>query len=114
MKTDARRFARRLLLLRAWEREHIPLLTPLISLDVLLLAASHDGARGALPVKTFHLALMHSQDRVREVIKHLVEDDWLRLDEDGSDGRVKSVRPTEKLMIMLDEYERSAREMFEP
>lgn len=102
-----------MLLLRAWERDCLPLLTPLISVDVLLLAASRDGMNGAVPIKHFHLALNHSQDRVREVIKQLVEDDWLRIEADDTDGRVKSVRPTDRLMTMLGEYERSVCEMFD-
>ncbi len=113
MKTDVKRFARRMLLLRAWERERIPSLTPLISVDVLLLAASRDGVDGPSSIKLFHLALNYSQDRIREVIRKLVEDGWLRIEHYDGDGRVKCVRPTEKLITMLAEYECNVREMFE-
>jgi len=97
--------------MRAWEREHIPLPSPQISLDVLLLAASRDSENGDVQVKNFHLALKHSEDRVREIIKSLVADGWLRMDEHSDDGRVKLVRPTDKLMLLLGEYERSLIEM---
>lgn len=100
-----------MLIMHAWERDHVPMPAPQISLDILLFAASRDGSNGDVQVKNFHLALNHSEDRVREIIKQLVADEWLRFEVHNEDGRVKLVRPTEKLLIMLGEYERSLREI---
>ena len=80
-------------------------------MDVLLLAASRDTGNGDVQVKNFHLALKHSEDRVRDINKSLVADGWLRMDEHNEVGRVKLVRPTDKLMLLLGEYEHSLKEM---
>lgn len=90
--------------IRLWERQNIPLLTPLISLDILVLAASAKLQGKELAAKTFHLTLGYSEDRTREIIQHLEIDGWLRSSWSQEDKRMKIVTATEKLMRVMEGY----------
>ena len=81
------KLARRLLLLRSWERQHMPMAGSVIAGDIVLLAlAREDG--DAARVKDFHLSLHYSEDRVSQVLKALVRDGWLTMERDEDDRRI--------------------------
>ena len=54
------KLARRLLLLRSWERQHMPMAGSVIAGDIVLLALAREDGDAAL-VKDFHLSLHYSK-----------------------------------------------------
>ena len=64
---DGGKLARRLLLLRSWERQHMPMAGSIIAGDIVLLALARDDGDAAR-VKDFHLSLHYSEDRVSQVL----------------------------------------------
>lgn len=100
-------FARKLLMLRKWERDNIPLLSPQIALDILLHSAAAMGHRGPSPTKEFHLATGHSKDRVREVMRELVDQGLIRYLPDSRDARVRRIVATEAGLQLIEQYRTS-------
>lgn len=100
-------FARRLLALRKWEKDNIPLLSPQIALDILLFCTAAMGVREPAPTKEFHLMTGHSKDRVREVMKELSEQGLIRCVPDARDARVRRVVPTDAGLQLIEEYRKS-------
>ena len=99
------KLARRLLLLRSWERQNMPMSGSIIAGDIVLLAlAREDG--DAARVKDFHLSLHYSEDRVSQVLKELVRDGWLAMERDEADRRMRKVHASDRLRLLFDEYQR--------
>lgn len=98
-------FAHRILALRKWERNFVPLFTPQIALDILLFAAAAESAGTLASMKDFYLALGHSKDRTREVARSLLASQWIALSPDMRDARVKRVSLTDKGRDLLRQYQ---------
>lgn len=107
------KLARRLLLLRSWERQNMPMAGSMIAGDIVLLAlAREDG--DAARVKDFHLSLHYSEDRVSQVLKDLVRDGWLTMERDESDRRMRKVHASDRLRLLFGEYRRFLVELLLP
>lgn len=101
---DGGKLARRLLLLRSWERQNMPMAGSIIAGDIVLLAlAREDG--DAARVKDFHLSLHYSEDRVSQV-KELTRDGWLTIERDETDRRMRKVHASDRLLLLFGEYQR--------
>lgn len=107
---DGAKLARRLLLLRSWERQHMPMTGSIIAGDIVLLALARDDGDAAR-VKDFHLSLHYSEDRVSQVLKELVRDGWLIMERDEKDRRMRKVHASDRLVLLFDEYHRFLAEM---
>jgi DNA-binding MarR family transcriptional regulator len=99
------KLARRLLLLRSWERQNMPMAGSTIAGDIVLLALARDDGDAAR-VKDFHLSLHYSEDRVSQVLKVLVHDGWLVMERDEADRRMRKVYASDQLRLLFDEYQR--------
>ena len=99
------KLARRLLLLRSWERQNMPMAGSIIAGDIVLLAFARDDGDAAR-VKDFHLSLHYSEDRVSQVLKELTTDGWLTVERDESDRRMRKVHASDRLRLLFDEYQR--------
>lgn len=99
------KLARRLLLLRSWERQHMPMAGSTIASDIVLLALARDDGDAAR-VKDFHLSLHYSEDRVSQVLKELVRDGWLAMERDDDDRRMRKVHASDRLRLLFGEYRR--------
>ena len=104
------KLARRLLLLRSWERQNMPMAGSIIAGDIVLLAFARDDGDAAR-VKDFHLSLHYSEDRVSQVLKELVRDGWLTMERDEDDRRMRKVHASDRLALLFGEYQRSLFEM---
>lgn len=102
--------ARRLLLLRSWERQHMPMAGSLVAGDIVLLALARDDGNAAR-VKDFHLSLHYSEDRVSQVLKQLVREGWLTMERDEADKRMRKVHASDRLVLLFGEYQRSLVEL---
>lgn len=99
------KLARRLLLLRSWERQNMPMAGSIIAGDIVLLAlAREDG--DAARVKDFHLSLHYSEDRVSQVLKELTKEGWLTIERDEVDRRMRKVHASDRLRLLFSEYQR--------
>lgn len=77
-----------------------------IASDIVLLAIARDDGDAAR-VKDFHLSLLYSEDRVSQVLKTLVRDGWLTMEQDEKDRRMRKVHASDRLRLLFDEYQRS-------
>jgi hypothetical protein len=107
---DAGKLARRLLLLRSWERQNMPMTASIIAGDIVLLALARDDGDAAR-VKDFHLSLHYSEDRVSQVLKELTNDGWLTMERDEADKRMRKVHASDRLRMLFNEYQRFLLEM---
>jgi DNA-binding MarR family transcriptional regulator len=98
--------------LRLWERREIQLYSPQIALDILLHTTVATRRDQPAKIKHIHLAIGYSEDRVREIIKDLVANNFLELVRDQLDGRSKLVIPTAKTADILGKYIERARKTF--
>lgn len=99
------KLARRLLLLRSWERQNMPMAGSKIAGDIVLLALAREDGDPAR-VKDFHLSLHYSEDRVSQVLKELVREGWLTMERDNADRRMRKVYASDRLHLLFDEYRR--------
>lgn len=106
---DISQFAADLLAIRNWERGNIPHFKPQIALDVLLYAFVSSRRSKPSPTKEAHLEIGHSQDRVRETITMLVNENWLLREPCRNDRRVVRLQPTEQTMRLVLQYEQYVR-----
>lgn len=104
------KLARRLLLLRSWERQNMPMAGSIIAGDIVLLALAREGGDAAR-VKDFHLSLHYSEDRVSQVLKELAREGWLVMEQDEADRRMRKVYASDRLRLLFDEYQRSLLEV---
>lgn len=102
---EGAKLARRLLLLRSWERQHMPMAGSIIAGDIVLLALARDDGDAAR-VKDFHLSLHYSEDRVSQVLKELVREGWLTMERDEDDRRMRKVHASDRLVLLFGEYQR--------
>lgn len=97
-------FLENLLSMRSWERQNVPLYQPQIALDILLHSSACAAKGQPAKIKDIHLAIGHSQDRIREIIRELVNGDWLIPERDKHDGRARRVLPSPKCLSLLENY----------
>lgn len=100
---DKKEHCRLLTALRRWETKHIPLSTPKISLDLILLCCLHEAG---IPVKRIIHELGHSADRIRETLKELEIDGWIMTRANPCDSRAKIAYVTEKARSLMLEHAR--------
>jgi hypothetical protein len=104
MTLSAEAFAKKLKVIREWERANLPMNQPQIALDILIYGQLAGYEFGDAGMKDLHLNIQHSEDRVREVRKNLIMNGWLAIDPHGVDGRSKCIRPTPRLTSLFEEY----------
>ena len=102
---DLASFAASMLKLREWERSRVPMFAPQIALDVILYAVANLSSGQMARTKDFHLAIGNSQDRVREVMRFLENDGWIRSEADPSDARLKRIAPCKKSIDLVASYQ---------
>lgn len=94
--------------LRRWERSIVPFSSPQIALDVALYATLMRLENRVIPAKGAHLAVVHSADRVREIVSMLVADGWICRKSHPADGRVRLLEATDQLLALMVEYRKGA------
>lgn len=102
---DLAGFAASVLKLREWERSRVPMFAPQIALDVILYAVANLSSGQLARTKDFHLAIGNSQDRVREVMRFLENDGWIRSEADPTDARLKRIAPCQKSIDLVATYQ---------
>lgn len=99
-------FAHKLITLRKWERENLPMFAPQIAVDVLLHCAASALCDEPAASKEFHLATGHSKDRVREIVQQLIDLGVVCYLIDPRDTRVKRVMLTPRGATLVENYRR--------
>ncbi len=80
-----------------WTKGNVPFFGPQISLDIIIWLMTEGRDLRHSNLKNLHLAIGYSQDRTREVLRHLEMGGWVRIENSQRDGRSKHLVPTEKL-----------------
>lgn len=97
-------FAHKLMALRKWERENLPMFSPQIAMDVLLHCASSALYDEPAATKEFYLTTGYSKDRLREIAQQLIDQGLVCYLIDPQDTRVKRVMLTPKGALLVDRY----------
>jgi hypothetical protein len=97
---QAEEIARQLLAIRSWERRTLPLGNSLMAAEVIYLITSKASA-DPVRVKDLHLTLGYSEARVRQILHALADDGWLSVERHGIDGRMRSIRHTDRTALAL-------------
>jgi DNA-binding MarR family transcriptional regulator len=84
--------------------KHLPIQNSLIAYDLILLLSIHNYAQGHITVKQLFNSLPHSATAVRYHYKRFIDDGWLENYSDAKDKRIKYIRPTSKLIEMVNSY----------
>ena len=83
---------------------HLPIGHSFIPYDLLLQVYSHHIAEHGdqLNVKTLFGGLNYSDMGMRYHLSRLLDNNWIKIDRDSTDSRMKSVVPTEKTLARFD------------
>ena len=76
----------------------LPIQNSLIALDILNNVALNHVKEQPLPVKSLMGALPHSPAGLRHHYARLIDDGWIKTEPDGEDGRVRLVKPSDRLI----------------
>ena len=84
--------------------QHLPIGHSFIPYDLLLQVYSHHIAehRDQLNVKTLFAGLNHSDMGIRYHLNRLLDNNWIKIDSNSADSRMKSVVPTGKTLARFD------------
>lgn len=78
--------------------EELPVYDNMISLDIVLLILASHFSGNYIQIKSLTSSLPHSKTGISYSCKKLLEDGWILKTNNGADGRVKHLVPTQKLM----------------
>jgi DNA-binding MarR family transcriptional regulator len=97
--------------LRAWTKDHLPIENSLIAYDLILVLAINNYAKNNISIKELFASIPHSYTAVRGHYLRFVNDGWIEHYLDESDKRIKYVRPTAKLVKMMNDYAATANKL---
>ena len=98
--------------LRSWCIDNLPIENSLIAYDLILLLSIHNYSQGQITVKQLFASVPYSYTAVRSHYLRLLEDGWIELHPDHKDKRIKYVRPTQKLVKMMNLYATTTKRLF--
>jgi DNA-binding MarR family transcriptional regulator len=84
--------------------KYLPIQNSLIAYDLILWLSIHNYSRGHITVKQLFNSLPHSATAVRYHYKRLINDGWIENYMDAKDKRIKYIRPTAKLIEIVNAY----------
>jgi DNA-binding MarR family transcriptional regulator len=90
--------------LRTWCTDHLPIENSLIAYDLILVLAINNYAKNNISIKELFASVPHSYTAVRGHYLRFVNDGWIEHYLDESDKRIKYVRPTIKLVKIMNDY----------
>lgn len=99
------RFFQKLLTVRQWEDEHLPLDGSLLAFDLLTVVAHHTMLGQALNLKQLNTHLNYSEAGVRKQLRRCISQGWLQLQSDTNDKRAKFIIATAKLLKILTKHQ---------
>lgn len=104
-REDIGRFARQVLALRQWERQHMPTEGTQLGFEVFVKMAELvvAGGEGGL-LKRLYLALPYSEKGIRLHLRRLESGGWIRVHRLGADGRGAQIEPSAAYWKVLMEY----------
>ncbi len=94
--------AKKLLMIRRWERLHMPFPTSPISNEIIYLVAAR-AANEPVSVKELYLELGYSEARVSDLLRQLVEAGWIVSTQCQRDKRIRRLYPSDRLVELLAE-----------
>jgi len=94
--------------LRSWCKDNLPIENSLIAYDLILILAINNYAENNISIKELFASVPHSYTAVRGHYLRFVNDGWVEHYLDESDKRIKYVRPTAKLIEIMNNYAAAA------
>jgi DNA-binding MarR family transcriptional regulator len=90
--------------LRQSLEKYLPIQNSLIAYDLILLLSIHNYSEGNITVKQLFNSLPHSATAVRYHYKRFIDEGWIENYMNPNDKRIKYVRPTSKLIQVVNFY----------
>lgn len=96
--------ARNVLKVRQWEKENLPNAQSGLALDLFLVISYNTLLGRPLTLKTLFCTLDFSEAGIRKQLRKLLEDQWIALEGNLKDKRLKHVIAQPKMIAALEQY----------
>jgi DNA-binding MarR family transcriptional regulator len=106
--------AGRALRLRQWVQKNMGFVTSMVSYDVILVVCAHHERDEILTMKRLNSALSYSVSHIRRTIRALQSMDLVETQENEADRRNAVVKPTPKLLDLMNRFGEAARTVYGP
>jgi DNA-binding MarR family transcriptional regulator len=93
-----------ILKVRNWEETHLPIFQSALAFDLLAVVTHHTLQTAPVSLKKLFASLDYSEAGIRKHLKRVIRDEWIKLEGDGADKRVRVVVAQPKLIELFDEY----------
>jgi DNA-binding MarR family transcriptional regulator len=97
--------------LRSWCAKNLPIDNSFIAYDLLLQLSIHDYSKRDLSVKQLYASIPYSYTAIRIHYQRFFNDGWIENYSSKNDGRIKYIRPTKKLLEVINLYAKTAEEL---
>jgi hypothetical protein len=98
--------ARSALRVREWEKANLPNAQSGLALDLFLVISYNTLIGQPLTLKTLFYSLEFSEAGIRKQLRKLIDDEWISIEGNGRDKRLKHVIAEPKMLTAMDEYSR--------
>jgi hypothetical protein len=93
-----------ILQVRSWEDANLPMEQSTLAFDLISLV-THQTIHGApISLKHLFISLNYSEAGIRKQLRRCIKEQWLRLVDSTTDGRVRLVIAEPKLVALFHEY----------
>ena len=104
--------AGRALRLRQWVQKNMGFVTSMVSYDVILVVCAHHEQHEILTMKRLNASLSYSVSHIRRTIRSLEAIGLVETQENKADRRNAVVRPTTKLIDLMNRFGEAARSVY--
>jgi len=97
-------FTKNVMLVRDWEKKHLPVENSALALDLFLLISYNTLIDKPLTLKLLFHSTVFSEAGIRKHLRRWVDGDWCLLVGDVRDKRLKYVVAQPKMLLALSDY----------
>jgi len=96
--------AKTTLLIRHWEKENLPNAHSSLSLVLFLVISYYTLIGKTLSLKNLFISIQFSEAGIRKQLVKLLADEWISIDGNMKDKRLKQVIAQPKMLLALEDY----------
>ena len=99
-------FTKNAMLVRDWEKQHLPVENSALALDLFLLISYNTLIDKPLTLKLLFHSTIFSEAGIRKHLRRWIDGEWCALEIDGRDKRLKFVVARPKMLLALSHYQK--------
>ena len=97
-------FTNNVMLVRDWEKQHLPVANSALALDLFLLIAHNTLIDKPINLNLLFRSTIFSEAGIRKHLRRWIDGEWCALEVDGRDKRLKYVVAQPKMLLALSRY----------